>query len=108
MPGNRVNLNSSIILTKGLTLNPSINLLGKRYAVTGITSDYIIGELDSEFYLNLYLRYVKNNLEVGLGVYDIADEGQKFVQPFASGHAVLPGIGREFSVRVGYTLPFSK
>jgi outer membrane cobalamin receptor len=108
MPGSRVNLNSSINLSKGLSINPSLNLLGKRYAITGIASEYVLGELESEFYLNLYLRYVKNNLEFGLGVYDLADEGQKFVQPFSSGHAVLPGIGREYMVRAAYTLPFTK
>lgn len=106
MPGSRINTNASIKLGKGFSVNPSLNLLGKRYAVTGIATDYIIEELDSEFFMNLYIRYVNENLELGLGVYDVLDEGQKFVQPFASGHNVLPGIGREFSVRATYTLPF--
>ena len=108
MPGSRLNTNASIKLGSGFSINPSLSLLGKRYAVTGIgtTTDYTIGELDAEFFANVYLRYVMKNLELGVGVYDILDEGQKFVQPFASGHAVLPGVGREFSVRAAYTLPF--
>jgi outer membrane cobalamin receptor len=109
MPGHRVNANASIKLGHGLSLNPSVNVLGNRYAVTGLTpaDEYVIGELESELFVNLYLRYVRNNLELGFGVYDIADEGQKFVQPFASGHAVFPAIGREFSIRAAYTLPFN-
>lgn len=110
MPGHRVNLLSSFNLGKGFQLSPSTVFQGKRAAVTGLNPDdsYRIEKLNAEFFFNLYLRYANKNFDGGLGVYDVFDVGQRFVQPFASGKLPLPGIGRELVVRVGYTIPFKK
>lgn len=107
-PSNRVNLSGHIKLTTGLSLNPSFNLLGSRYAITTVDGSgaYVYTKLSSEFFANLFLRYAKDNFSCGVGVFDVFDQRQKFVQAYAAGHAPLPGIGREFSVRVAYRLGF--
>lgn len=108
MPGNRVNLLASINVGKSFSINPSLNLIGERYAITelDVNDNYVYQSMNSEAFVNLYLHYRKQNFEGGIGVYDILDEGQKFIQPYASGHAILPGIGREFIIKITYQLSF--
>lgn len=110
MPGHRVNVLSSFNLGKGFQFTPSVVWQSKRAAVTGLNPDdsYKIEKLDAEFFLNLYVRYAHKNFDGGLGVYDVFDTGQLFVQPFASGKLPVPGIGRELVARVNYTIPFKK
>ncbi len=109
-PGSRLNLNSNIHLSKVVSINPSFNLMGKKTGITGldVNDDYVFTEFDSQFFFNLFLRVTKGNFDGGIGVYDILDEKQNFVQPFASGHTPIPGLGREYSVRLAYTIPFTK
>jgi hypothetical protein len=47
------------------------------------------------WFLPTFLRYVHNQFEIGAGVYDIGNEGQKFIQAYTGGHAVMPGFARE-------------
>lgn len=110
MPGHRINVLSSFNLGKGFQFTPSVIWQGKRSAVTGLNPDdsYRIEKLDAEFFLNLYVRYAHKNFDGGLGVHDVFDQGQLFVQPFASGKLPVPGIGRELVARVAYTIPFKK
>jgi outer membrane cobalamin receptor len=105
-PPSRFNMAGSIKLVKGLSLNPSANILSSRYATTSMDTngDYVYTKLDSEVFFNLFLRYSKDNLSLGLGVFDLFDQRQTFVQASAGGHSPLPGIGREFNVRVGYKI----
>ncbi len=54
------------------------------------------------------IRYVHGygmlvpGLEAGIGMYDIADQRPPVLQPYAGGHAPLPGAGRETILRLGY------
>jgi hypothetical protein len=41
-------------------------------------------------------------LELGAGVYDIADQRYEYLQPYNGGHAPLPGPGRELVFRIAY------
>ena len=109
-PSSRLNLNSSITLSKVLSLNPSFNLTGKKTGITGldVNDNYVYTAFDPQFFFNLFLRYNHGNFDGGLGIYDIFNEQQNFIQPYASGHAPLPGLGREFSIRLAYTIPFGK
>ncbi len=109
LPGSRLNGFASIRIAKGFTLNPSFNLIGERNSITGIDNNdnYVYGKVNGQLLANLFLRYTNKNIELGAGVYDLADEGQVFIQAFSGGHAPLPGIGREYQVRLAYTLPFN-
>lgn len=105
-PSNRVNMAGSIKLRKGLSVNPSMNILASRYANNAIdgSGNYMYGKIASEFFFNLFLRYTTGNLNLGAGVFDLFDQHQTFVQASVGGHPPLPGIGREFNVRAGYKL----
>ncbi|MBL7919320.1 MAG: TonB-dependent receptor plug domain-containing protein [Bacteroidia bacterium] len=107
---NRVNLNSSFNLAKGLSLSPTVSFYGARYGYSSVDST---GTSVAELFapttlLNIYLRYNTplKGLTVGLGVYDILDEQFKFLQPYNGYHAPLPGPGREIIFRLQYTLNY--
>jgi outer membrane cobalamin receptor len=108
-PGGRFNLLAHWKLGKGFSLNPSANFIGRRYGITGVDAneEYVYSELDGEVFINLFLRYQKNNINMGIGVFDLTDQRQQFVQPYAGGHPILPGIGREINLRIGYFIPFN-
>jgi len=55
--------------------------------------------------LNLFASYddlLAPGLVLSLGVHDLLDSGYDFVQPYAGGHAPLPGPAREWVLRLGY------
>jgi outer membrane cobalamin receptor len=108
MPNGRVNITGSVNITSSLSINPTMNYIGKRAGITSVdvSDNYVFSEFDSQFFFNLYLRYNKGNFDGGIGVYDLLNEKQYFIQPYASGHAPLPGLGREFIIKVAYTIPF--
>jgi outer membrane cobalamin receptor len=107
-PGGRFNLLAHWKLGKGFSLNPSMNFIGSRYAITSVDGDgeYVVSKLDGEVFINLFFRYQRNNINAGIGVFDLTDQRQQFVQPYAGGHPILPGIGREINLRIGYFIPF--
>lgn len=109
LPSGRVNVMSSITLSDAWSINPSLNYIGKRAGITSIdvSDNYVYSEFDAQFFFNLYLRYTKGNFDGGIGVYDLLDEKQFFVQPYASGHTPLPGLGREFLIKLTYKIPFA-
>jgi outer membrane cobalamin receptor len=100
-PSNRVNMAGLVKISKGLSFNPSLNILGSRYGTTTLDENgaYVYTKLGSEFFVNLFLRYSTVNWSIGLGAFDLFDQRQTFVQASAGGHAPLPGIGREFNIR---------
>jgi outer membrane cobalamin receptor len=108
----RVNLNASINLIKGLSVNPSVSLYGPRWAYTSMDSlgNSVVEQLPSTTLLNLFFYYntpVKG-LSVGLGAYDILNQKFKFVQPYNGYHAPLPGPSREYVLRLQYKIPYKK
>jgi outer membrane cobalamin receptor len=105
----KINLNSSFRLAKGLSLNPSVNLIGKRYSNGGLDEDgeYIEKEWAPMYLANLFLQkrnFLVEGLDAGIGVYDLFNQKSVFLQPLWGDHAGLPGPAREFIVRVSYTL----
>ena len=60
---------------------------------------------------NIFLRYGDlfiKGLDLGVGVYDLFDQQVKYIQPYNSFHAPLPGPSREFIVKLSYTLKAKK
>lgn len=105
----RVNLFSSFKLGKNFSINPSISYMGERYGINEVdsNSEYVVNALDPLFHLNIYLRASNlgvKGLDVGLGIYNLADQASAYIQPYNSGHFPLYGMGREFMLRVSYQL----
>ncbi len=108
----KATLNAMYKITENLNINPSFIFTGYRYA-------YILNNLDSAelhkgspvFTLNLFINYnnfLTEKLNFGIGVYDILNNGRKFIEPYhsydspLSGFPPLPGYNREFLLRLNY------
>jgi hypothetical protein len=100
-------MSGNINLYRGLSFNPSAVIYGERFGYTTGDADGnpVIGRQPPTALVNLYLRYrdlVMPGLDVGAGVYDVADQRPPYLQPYSGGHPPLPGPGREVVFRVAY------
>ncbi len=110
-PAHKVSLNGHFVLWKGLSLNPSGNFLSPRYGQwSGDGLGNGIGSYGPALWLlNLYVYwqdFFAKGLDLGAGVYDLLDQRYAYLQPYQSGHAPLPGPGREILAKLAYALPF--
>ncbi|MCE3226804.1 MAG: TonB-dependent receptor [Bacteroidetes bacterium] len=108
----KFNLVSSFKIMEGLTINPTISFIGKRWGYGSVDDSAVsvIEEFDPVTLINLFLRYETpvKGLSIGIGAYDILGQKYKFIQPYDGYHAPLPGPGREFTFRLQYNLNFKK
>jgi iron complex outermembrane recepter protein len=99
----RATLLARLALPGRMTLAPSLVLTSRRYAYTTAAADPTA--LPASARANLFASWrdlFARGLEVGAGVYDLFDAGTTYPQPYASGHAPLPGQGRELYVRLSW------
>jgi len=108
LPTGRFNLLANIRLGNIFSINPSINALSKRYTYLGKLSNNqsIYATVNSQVIANLFIRAKVKNIDAGIGVYNITDEKQYFIQAYSGGHMPLPGLGREIVVNFAYSIPF--
>ncbi len=116
-PSHKLTLNGSFRLfdIDGLTLNPSVYWISKRYGYAYDPSqppDDDFGtqssekRFDPEILANIFLRYQKDGFSFGAGVFDLFDEQHDFVQAYNGGGAPLPAETREFYVKMSYQMDF--
>jgi outer membrane receptor for ferrienterochelin and colicin len=103
----RITAYASFKVGKNFSINPSVFYTGKQYGQFGITPDEeaIINEIDPITNFNLYFNVnnlLTKNLTLGFGMFDVFDGGRLFVQPYDGGTFPMPGIGREFVVKLSY------
>ena len=101
----------SLRLAKDVVLAPSLVWLSARPVYVGLDADgaLVPGELRPALYANLFLTHRNlfvRGLELGAGVHDLLDEGTSYPQPYAGGHAALPGPGRAVQVRLSFERGF--
>jgi len=106
-PAHKVAMTGSFDLYRGLSFNPSAVIYGSRYGYTAADADGnpVIGRQAPTALVNLNARYrdlLVPGLELGAGVYDVADQRLQYLQPYSGGHPPLPGPGREVVVRLAY------
>lgn len=111
-PAHKVNLNASLYITRHFAISPSGTFQSDRYAYASVDSSGsgVVEKLPSAFYANLFVRYenIVKGLDVGIGVYNMLDAQVRYIQPYSSLHAPLPGPSREFVVKLSYSLHFKK
>lgn len=97
-----------INLSPYMQIGSNLNWLGTRYGITGLnenTGEPVYSKYKSQYLLNFFYEYrVKsvNGLTVRLSARNIFDQDEWFIQPYNSNHAALPGMGREFQIRITY------
>ena len=85
-----------------------MNLLGERVGITGVTStgENIYTNYSPQHSLNLALGY-KNiipNLDLQFSIYNITNTRIEYIQPYDSYHNPIPGLGREFLLKLAYQI----
>lgn len=111
-PKNKITLNTNLSLTPKLSFNPTFIYASGRYAYTTIDADEIpvLNKLDPYLMANAFFNYrgLVPGLNVGAGVYDIANVKPAIAQAYNGGYAPIPGRSREYVVKVNYQINFKK
>ncbi|HMG88818.1 MAG TPA: TonB-dependent receptor, partial [Chryseolinea sp.] len=112
-PMNKITLNTNFNLTEKLSFNPTFLYASERYAYTSVDADEIpvLGKLDPYLLANAFLNYrglFVSGLNVGVGVYDIANVQPAIPQAYNGGYAPIPGRSREYVVKINYQINFKK
>jgi outer membrane receptor for ferrienterochelin and colicins len=99
----RATLLGRAALPGGLTLAPSLEVTSRRFAYTvaGAEPTALGATARANVFASWRDVFIRG-FEVGAGVYDLFDAGTSYPQPYASGHAPLPGQGREAYVRLSW------
>ena len=104
----KANLSAHILITSSLQLGSNLTWLSTRY---GISEVYTIDEIPvytkypNFLLLNAHAEYrVKKvkGLSVRFGLKNILNEKELFIQPYGSNHAPLPGMQREYLLKITY------
>ena len=101
-PKDKVTLNSSFALSESFTFSPSAVYLSKR---AGYYTAADIKKYNAVTFINIYFALkdsVSKGLILGLGVYNVFNSANYFIQPYNSGHAPLPGGSREIALKGVY------
>ncbi len=108
-PSLKYSINAGLDLTDHLTWNITSTLLSKRYAITSVnesTNEHEYTQLPVFCQLNTFFNYSNLpvcGLNIGIGVYNILNQHEWFIQPYNSLHAPLPGLSREYTVKLSYS-----
>ena len=99
-------------IKKNFFVTPSIYYLGKRFGVASVDANGngIVQPYSPQAQYNLYfgLRNLFGRVSVGAGVNNITDERIVYLQAYNSLHAPLPGMGREYFLKINYSFTTDK
>ncbi|MEM6766707.1 MAG: TonB-dependent receptor plug domain-containing protein [Bacteroidota bacterium] len=112
----RANMSLGINVDRTSTLTLTSSYFGKRFGYdvqegfgpSGVTGELV--EIEPQIMVNAFL-YVKDilfdNLNVGIGMYNILNTEYKFYQPYFGLQPPVPGPSREFVFKISFGLNFS-
>jgi len=107
LPAHKVTMIGNLRLTHRLMFTPSAVIYGERYGYTtgDVDGNPVLGREPPVALVNLYLLYrnaLLPGLDLGAGVYNVADQRFDNLEAFTGGHAPMPTPGRELVFRVAY------
>ncbi len=111
-PQHKGNFNSSFNIIKGLSINPSINLKGKRFSYNSydaLNGNLIIKEYDPIALVNLYINYrnfLFEGLNIGVGAYNLLNQEYDYLSAYNSYHGAIPSRDLEFIAKLSYNFKF--
>jgi outer membrane receptor for ferrienterochelin and colicin len=108
----KASLHGGIRLLQGLSLNPSLVWIGERwgYARYDQEGDPLLERFAPLLLVNLNLQYqnLLPGLSLSLGVHNLLDHDNAFVQAYNGESSPVPGPGRELTLKASYDLKFKK
>lgn len=108
-PQHKISVQSNIKLSEQFYINPSVQYFSERYGIKilpagefGTAENY-----EGKTIINLVLQGQKimgSSLNISAGVYDMLNDKMDIIQAYNAGSPALPVIGREFVMKLYYTL----
>lgn len=102
--------NASIhfLITPHLQIGTNLNFLSSRYGISSVDvndESSIYTKYPAFYLLNMHLEYRFKNvkgLTTRIGIRNVLDQEELFIQPYNSNHAPLPGMQRELQLKIIY------
>lgn len=106
-PAHKLTLTGWIDILDRLKVSPTLLFFSKRYGYNALddADDRIINQYPQQLYANLFFSFQNlfdSKLDLGIGVYNLGNQTDYFIQPYDGWHAPLPGLSREFMARLTY------
>ncbi|MEY3219544.1 MAG: hypothetical protein RIT27_901 [Pseudomonadota bacterium] len=106
-PTHKTTLSTTFNFPSQITLNSSLIFYSPRYGYEGKDNDgsAYLKKYPASVLANIFVHYKPmwfKNGDVGLGIYDIFGDKQRFIQPYNGGHNPLPNTSREIVFKIGY------
>ncbi len=111
-PSHMLNANCNIQLSRRISVSPTFNFLSERYSYLETTDGSVLSErIAPVVYSNINLTVTDvfcKGLMFQAGCFNLTDEKSNYIQPYNGNHRPLPGQGRQFQLRLNYTLSFER
>lgn len=110
-PAHKLCAKGTFKIWKSLSVAPVAIFRSEKFDYRGTTSDgtdlikRYPSTLIADFSINYENLFLKG-LHAGIGVYNILNTRQDYIQPYNSLHAPIPGQSREFAIKLRYDLSF--
>ena len=110
-PAHKFATNAHIKLVKNLYFNPSLLFFSEKfyYEYDADWENLILNKVENVILANVNLTYENlftKGLDLGAGVYNIANSSDAFVQPYNGGGYPIPAMGTEFNFNLKYRFGF--
>lgn len=112
-PGLVANCLVNLRVNDRISINPSMSWIGERYDIAGFDMEgsNLYKKYKPVMMANLFagIRYPKiSGFSASIGCANLLNEKNRYIQPYNSNHAPLPGRAREFRITLRYDLDKSR
>ncbi|MBL0339963.1 MAG: TonB-dependent receptor [Bacteroidetes bacterium] len=111
LPNQKVTINTLFRIYRNYSINPTIAFSGVKYGTVALDDqgEAVIGKYDPTVLINIGFK--ADNLFItglagSIGIHNLLDQSEYFVQPYYGGHAALPGNSREISFSLTYKISY--
>jgi outer membrane receptor for ferrienterochelin and colicin len=102
----KLSLYSNFELSKSVSIAPSLTFLGERFAYFKLdTLPNALQRIDPQFLANVYVHFnhfLDSRFSFSAGIVNMLNQKILFPQGYRGDHAPLPGMGREFRLKLSY------
>lgn len=104
----KLNLYANYKINEHISISPKFSLIGKRFAYSQFdenTQEDVLSTYEPQLFAGLFLNMDDmwyQGLNLDMGISNILDEKELFLQPYRGSHAPLPGLSRAIQFRIFY------
>ena len=112
LPTNKASISANLnFLGENYWLNPALIYVGSRYGYDYdvASSSMIIKKFNPTWLANLYFEkrsFILPQFNLGLGIFNLLNQNYNIIQAYNGGHPPLPGLSREYVLKLNYAVNF--